>query len=187
MYLWFRGGKSAYGSFNTIEELSVGLLCTLLLTLIYLSPSAVYSNSHGNIYVLCRPCSARVVSVRQMQGPGGIAQQTSYAIDQPGCPTQHLTRTIVVRPASRRPNDPNLPPSYDQAVTGADRSVRVDDSKKQPHINGAPSAPAPAPAADLPHMPPPRHGAAAPPAYQPTPSAPYLDNFHYSDRQRLLA
>lgn len=135
--------------------------------------------------------SARVIAVRQVEGPGGIAQQTSYAISQPGCPTRQLTRTVIVRPASGRPNDPNLPPSYDQAVSGADHSVKVDEGQEagcpQPD---APPAPAEAPVLP-PHMPP-RHNSGLPPAYTPpTPSPPTLDDcddeIDATDRQHLLS
>ena len=144
--------------------------------------------------------SARVVAVRRVSGPGGIAQQTSYAIEQPGCPTRQVTRTIIVRPIGGRPNDPNLPPSYDQAVTGADRSVKVEDGQNLPHpppphvmSSQAPSAPPNVPPApDLPYPPPPQNPhLPPPPAYDsPTPSAPTLedsDEIPASDRQRLLA
>ena len=150
--------------------------------------------------------------MRQIQGPSGIAQQPSYAIEQPGRPTQQLTRTIIVRPASRRPNDPNLPPSYDQAMTGADRSVRVQEGQEtleknplqqpMPRVQVPPQRgltqplPPPAPVAagpvtpagmTLPHMPPPRNPpVTAPPPYMPAiPSAPSPD-IDIGDRQRLL-
>ena len=150
------------------------------------------------------PYSARVIAVRRVQGPGGIAQQTSYAIEQPGCPTRQVTRTIIVRPASGRPNNPNLPPSYDQAVTGADRSVKVNDGEDLPLPNAppqeppppeVPSAPAPEPNRPLPHMPPPRSSALLlPPAYTPSTTATPAPPTHYEDNgidatesQRLLA
>lgn len=119
-----------------------------------------------------------MIAVRQVEGPGGIAQQTSYAISQPGCPTRQLTRTVIVRPASGRPNDPNLPPSYDQAVSGADRSVKVVEGQENDHPQqDSPPAPVTAPVPSLPHMPPPRNSGRLPPAYSPpTPSAPTLDN-----------
>ena len=61
-------------------------------------------------------------------GPGGYAQRTSYAINRPGQPTRQLTRTVVIRAAQdEREDDPNLPPTYDQAVTGKDRSVKVEE------------------------------------------------------------
>ena len=140
-----------------------------------------------------------MIAVRQVQGPGGIAQQTAYAIEQPGCPTRQLTRTIIVRPGSRRPNDPNLPPSYDQAITGADHSVRVDAvGEKNPLAQPVPQPPrssatahhsTTAPATEsnslLPHMPPQQNASTLPPPYDPTPSAPPLTDLHH-DRQRLL-
>ena len=49
--------------------------------------------------------------------------------------TQPPRRTIVLQcnpdalMALRRSIDPNLPPSYDQAVSGRDRSVKVEDGK----------------------------------------------------------
>lgn len=140
----------------------------------------------------CCVRSARVIAVRQVEGPGGIAQQTCYAISQPGCPTRQLTRTVIVRPASGRPNDPNLPPSYDQAVTGADRSVKVDEGQEtetpQPNV---PAAPGEAPVLPPPHMPPQRNSG-LPPAYTPpTPSAPTLncddDEIDATDRHHLLS
>ena len=92
------------------------------------------------------PHSARVVSVRRVTAPDGIAQQTSYAIERPGCPTRHLTRTVVVRPVGGRPLDPNLPPTYNQAVSGSDRSVKIEEGSAGaavPPPPGDPSAPPP--------------------------------------------
>lgn len=72
--------------------------------------------------------SARVVRVERCVGPQGYAQRTSYAINRPGQPTRQLTRTVVIRAArDEREDDPNLPPTYDQAVTGKDRSVKVEE------------------------------------------------------------
>ena len=131
-----------------------------------------------------------------MEGPGGIAQQTAYAINQPGCPTRQVTRTIIIRPASGRPNDPNLPPSYDQAMSGADRSIKVDGQEEPlernpllqppPRINSRsdPLPPSAPPAnLSLPHMPPPRNPQSHPPAYEPTPSAPRLSD-DFDDQSR---
>lgn len=177
-----------------------------------LSPSPCYLSHSLSCLSVCISslCRARVVGQMHIRGPGGIAQQTSYAIEQPGCPTQHLTRTIIVRPASRRPNDPNLPPSYDQAVTGADRSVKVQEgnetlgknplqqplpqvqlpprrsSNPPPPAATAPPPPPPPPESTagmvLPHMPPRQNPApvSAPPPYPPSP------DIDISDRQRLL-
>ena len=78
---------------------------------------------------------------------GAFAQRTSYAIDQPGQPTRQFQRTIVIRPAdNRRPDDPNLPPSYDMAVTGKDKAVTVEGGTgvtTQPPPPAAPSHPPP--------------------------------------------
>lgn len=96
--------------------------------------------------IAAAPATARVVSVRRVTAPDGIAQQTSYAIERPGCPTRHLTRTVVVRPVGGRPLDPNLPPTYNQAVSGSDRSVKVEDGTTGatvPPESGDPSAPPP--------------------------------------------
>lgn len=79
-------------------------------------------------------------------GPEGYAQRTSYAINQPGMPTRQLTRTVVIRPArDERANDPNLPPTYDQAVTGKDRSVKVEDGSQADGNNLPPTANVPPP------------------------------------------
>lgn len=89
-------------------------------------------------------------------GPEGYAQRTSYAINRPGQPTRQLTRTLVIRPArDEREDDPNLPPTYDQAVTGKDRSVKVEEG------GGAKGKPTQPP-----------QGAANAPPQGPPPSAP---------------
>ena len=112
------------------------------------------------IFLLYR---ARVVRVERCVGPEGYAQRTSYAINRPGQPTRQLTRTVVIRPArDDREDDPNLPPTYDQAVTGKDRSVKVEEGGA-----GAGGTPSNQP-------PPPRGGAAnvPPPQGPPPPAAP---------------
>ncbi len=79
--------------------------------------------------------SARVIGVERSVGPEGFTQRTSYLVNQPGLPARQITRTIVIRPNdNRRPNDPNLPPSYDHAVTGRDKSVKVEEG----NVGGAP-------------------------------------------------
>lgn len=120
------------------------------------------------------PLSARVVGVERSVGPDGFTQRTSYVVNQPGLPARQITRTIVIRPNdNRRPNDPNLPPSYDHAVTGRDKSVKVEsdtgaDLGPLPTII-EPSAPpiiAEAPPADISGIPPPeysRQALSAPP------------------------
>ena len=134
------------------------------------------------------PSSARVVAVRRVAGPGGLAQQTCYAIEQPGLPTRQITRTVIIRPANQRANDPNLPPTYDQAVTGADRSVKVDDGGAAPPTSESatsgemvPSAPlesasiqAPpsSPPLPPPSSPPPSSTYSAPPSSSPPPLLP---------------
>lgn len=126
-----------------------------------------------------------MVQVERVCGPGGMAQRTSYAINQPGQPTRHVTRTIVLRaaPGGRRPLDPNLPPTYEAAVTGRDRSVKVEDGRAigpaspvpdgqipQPHTLGQPQMPVPsAPPTAYPSAPPPAFSSAPPTAF---PSAP---------------
>ena len=148
-------------------------------------------------------CSARVVAVRRITGPDGIAQQTSYAIQQPGCPPQQLTRTVIIRPAGGRPLDPNLPPTYEQAVTGKDRGVKLEEggsSSSSPNPEGAmPSAPPPRPPGGFPPPPPPAGPAfPQPPPYtqappRPAPSAPTLeednenDDIDADDRRLLLS
>ena len=73
-------------------------------------------------------------------GPEGFTQRTSYLVNQPGLPARQVTRTVVIRPNdNRRPNDPNLPPSYDNAVTGKDQSVKVNEVP--PTTTQQPSAP----------------------------------------------
>ncbi len=62
---------------------------------------------------------------------GAVAQRTSYAINQPGLPQRQFQRTVVIQPAdNRRPNDPNIPPSYDMAVSGKDKSVAVENGPR---------------------------------------------------------
>ena len=93
-----------------------------------------------------------MVGVRNIATPSGFAQQTHYAIENPGHPTRHFTRTVVVRPpSSNRPSDPNLPPSYDQAVTGRDNSVKVEEGDKG--MSSPPPPPPPLPATN-PNAPP---------------------------------
>ena len=97
-------------------------------------------------------------------GPEGYAQRTSYAINRPGQPTRQLTRTVVVRPArDEREDNPNLPPTYDQAVTGKDRSVKVEEGgaagkSNQPSqgtANVPPQGPPPSAPGPMPHFAPP--------------------------------
>ena len=91
--------------------------------------------------------------VERCLGPSGYAQRTSYAIDQPGMPTRQLTRTVVIRPArDERADNPNLPPTYDQAVTGKDRSVLVEGGSTS---NQPPRGPAGVPNQGVPNEPPP--------------------------------
>lgn len=101
-----------------------------------------------------------MVAVRRVIGPDGMAQQTAYAITRPGCPPRQVTRTIIVRPASGRPLDPNLPPTYQDAVSGKDRSVKVEEggaTSPPPHPGVAAPAmlnPAPVPTSTEPTAPP---------------------------------
>ena len=73
-------------------------------------------------------------ALHQVQNPlscagGRVVHTPSRQPVHPGAPR----RTIVVQcdrdslMALRRSIDPNLPPSYDQAVSGQDRSVKVED------------------------------------------------------------
>lgn len=99
---------------------------------------------------------ARVVRVeRCVTDDGAFAQRTSYAIDQPGQPTRQFQRTIVIRPAdNRRPDDPNLPPSYDMAVTGKDKAVTVEGGTSvtpQPPPPAAAAPSHPPPSSHVPH------------------------------------
>lgn len=140
-----------------------------------------------------------MVRVQRVCGPGGIAQQTSYAVNQPGQPTRIVTRTVVLRPApDGRPLDPNLPPTYEAAVSGRDRSVKVEDGSEP--VPPAPSAPPPAFSApppafsDEPSPPPPPSNVTMAPPYQavatPSPSAPEIDSdevIEADSRTRLLA
>lgn len=101
--------------------------------------------------------SARVLRVeRCVTDDGAYAQRTSYALERQGMPTQQFQRTVVIRPAdNRRPNDPNLPPSYDTAITGKDKSVKVEENgpRSEPTLSpgmGSPShSPLPPPSAPL--------------------------------------
>lgn len=123
---------------------------------------------------------------------GAFAQRTSYAIDQPGRPTQEFHRTIVIRPSdNRRPDNPNLPPSYDMAVTGKDKAVTVEGGTGPPSDTDTPSETL---TSHLPHSqmgsfrP---HGAtSSPPAYSPPSSSATItedeDTVSSSDRARLL-
>lgn len=87
-------------------------------------------------------------------------------INQPGLPARQVTRTLVIRPNdSRRPDDPNLPPTYDQAVTGKDKSVKVNEPPRAPPTLVPPQPSAPPPPSYA--MPPPPRTAGAPPAYTP--------------------
>ena len=135
-----------------------------------------------------------MVRVQRVCGPGGIAQQTSYAVDQPGQPTRIVTRTVVLRPApDGRPLDPDLPPTYEAAVSGRDRSVKVEDGKVNEPVPPPPSAPPP-PFSDEPPPPLPPSNVTMAPPYQavatPAPSAPEIDSddiIEADSRTRLLA
>ena len=116
-----------------------------------------------------------MIGVERSVGPEGFTQRTSYLVNQPGLPARQVTRTIVIRPNdNRRPNDPNLPPSYDHAVTGRDKSVKVEEGTGVPQSDGAAPVPvtidgtepsAPPPAQQLP--PPDNISGMPPPAYTP--------------------
>ncbi len=103
---------------------------------------------------------------------GAFAQRTFYAVNRPGLPTQQFQRTIVIRPADNsRPNDPNLPPSYDMAITGKDKSVKVDNSPRaEPSLT--PDEAPPTSPAHLSMIPPSVSDVAMPPAYSSVPRAP---------------
>lgn len=121
-------------------------------------------------------------------GPEGFTQRTSYLVSQPGLPARQVTRTVVIRPNdNRRPNDPNLPPSYDNAVTGQDKSVKVEEV---PPAAPQPSAPPSFEGAGYAAQVPPSGGTAGipPPAYstQPPTLAPILEDDHHNEETRLL-
>lgn len=139
--------------------------------------------------------SARVVGVERSLGPEGFTQRTSYVVNQPGLPARQLTRTIVIRPNdNRRPNDPNLPPSYNHAVTGQDKSVKVESKAVAerdlgpPPMAVQPSAPpiiSLAPPADITGVPPPEYSVQAPSAPPQTNSS-YYDSSGSNEETRLL-
>ena len=91
-------------------------------------------------------------------------------------PTRQLTRTVVIRPArDERADNPNLPPTYDQAVTGKDHSVLVEggsESNQPPHgpagVHNQRAPTAPPPPAAMPPGPIPRF---APPPFSQVPRA----------------
>ena len=137
------------------------------------------------LYLFIYVCSARVVRVERCVGPEGYAQRTSYAINRPGQPTRQLTRTVVIRPArDDRSDDPNLPPTYDQAVTGKDHSVKVEGGANPP--TGVPppqgsntSSPPPqsVPTAPPPNPPPGPMPSFAPPPFSQVPRAQNTGSF----------
>lgn len=54
-----------------------------------------------------------------------------------------LTPEDLLLGATGRRLNPNMPPSYDQAVTGQDRSVKVEDDHPQPKPSGEDDYPPP--------------------------------------------
>ncbi len=105
--------------------------------------------------VLCLTSRAHIVGVERTLGPEGYTQRTAYLINERGVPPRHVTRTVTIRPRENgRPHDPNMPPTYDQAVTGKDKSVKVDaeDANQQ---QGQPTPPAMAQVPDNPRTQPP--------------------------------
>ncbi len=96
---------------------------------------------------------------------GAVAQCTSYAVNQPGLPQRQFQRTVVIRPAdNRRPNDPNIPPSYDMAVSGKDKSVAVENGPRaEPTLRMEETAPP---------LSVPSYELSNPPAYSSVPRAP---------------
>ncbi len=57
----------------------------------------------------------------------GLEERTMYVINEQGVHLQHVTRTVTIRPRKNgRLHDPNMPPTYNQAVTGKDKSIKVD-------------------------------------------------------------
>ena len=142
MRLKFRGRKFSrpcsdprnLRNFSTLKILGYMVNCTC----------SVLTMTHFHFHCF----SARVVRVERCVGPDGYAQRTSYAINRPGQPTRQLTRTLVIRAArDEREDDPNLPPTYDQAVTGKDRSVKVEDGKSGQSHGAANVPPGPPPGA----------------------------------------
>ena len=95
---------------------------------------------------------------------------------------------IIFVSIAGRPLDPNLPPTYDQAVTGKDRSVKVDEGQRQDLVAMMPSAPPPS----FPTHPP-AGPMVPPPPYTPSPSQTIVnledddDGIDADDRRRLLS
>ena len=94
-------------------------------------------------------------------------------INQPGFPARQVTRTVTIRPTdNRRPDNPNLPPSYHHAVTGKDKSVKVQDGTSTA-IDDRPSASPP----PFQAIPPETANFPPPPAYTQVPTlAPVIDD-----------
>lgn len=93
--------------------------------------------------------------MEQGVGPEGFIQRTTFQVNQSGRPV-----TIIGPHDNRRPNDPNLPPSYDHAVTGRDKSVKVEEGKgismeMKEIIERGPTAPPPPPFTSNSFAPPP--------------------------------
>ena len=101
-----------------------------------LTPSVSALSTPPHLYVLTTT-SATVVGVERSVGPEGITQCTAYVINENNRPPREVTRTITIRPRdSGRPVDPNMPPTYDQAVTGKDKSVKVNPEGTQSSTTG---------------------------------------------------
>ena len=102
---------------------------------------------------------------RCVTNDGSFAQRTSYAVNQSGQPQRQFQRTVVIRPAdNRRPNDPNMPPSYDMAITGKDKSVAVENGPRaDPTLHTEETTPPPSV---------PSYELSNPPAYSSVPRAP---------------
>ena len=140
-------------------------------------------------------------------GPEGYTQRTAYVINERGLPPRQVTRTVTIRPRETgRPNNPNMPPTYDQAVTGKDKSVKVNaESQQRDRVNQPPPppqevpVPASAPTYSVVDRPPPpteqtARGLPPPPAYSLSPvpeTNSHLDEDSVSldaeDTARLLA
>jgi len=149
--------------------------------------------------------------VERCLGPEGYTQRTAYVISEQGLPPRHVTRVVTIRPRENAsPQNPNMPPSYDIAVTGKDQSVKVNSTSQQQQQTGVPSSVVVVPQGSSttqqpsapsystvapPQAPPPQQagGLPPPPAYSATsPSAPAAEDgdsnsLDADDTTRLLA
>ena len=78
-----------------------------------------------------------------------LQQQVRTGRPRPSAPTRQPCATVVLTPedlllgATGRRYDPNMPPSYDQAVSGQDKSIKIEEGKSGISVNVPSTEPPP--------------------------------------------